>query len=303
MSGEKIVRVGSRDSALAVEQTRLVIETITHSHPEVRVELVTMKTVGDLNFRPFEELNKDAGNPKRLFIKELEQALLDGRIDLAVHSLKDMPAERPDDPLPILAFFKRGDPRDALVLARSAKNKSLESFGFTIGSSSARRRVQLAGLMPGCAVRSVRGNVLTRLKKLDEGRDYSALVLAAAGLKRLGQEHRISRIFEPEEMIPAAGQGVLVCQGLRGKGYGYLDAVNDPDSQDCAGAERAFVARLESGCTLPTAAYAELRGMELRLMALYADEKRGIYRKGTLSGNRKEAVKLGESLAENLIAD
>ncbi|MDR2523353.1 MAG: hydroxymethylbilane synthase [Synergistaceae bacterium] len=299
MSGKKIIRVGSRDSALAVGQTQLVTRAIMRFHPEIQTELVTMKTAGDLNLRPFEELNKDAtGNPKELFVKELEQALLDGRIDLAVHSLKDMPAERPNDPLSVLAFFERGDPRDALVLPLK---KNDDSQNFTIGCSSARRRAQLTPLIPDCAVLPVRGNVLTRLKKLDEGGEYSALILAAAGLKRLGLGHRISRIFEPEEMIPAAGQGTLACQGLRGGDYGYLDAVNDLDSQYRARAERAFVARLGSGCTLPVAAYAELRGTELRLMALYADEERGIYRKGTLSGSREDAVKLGENLAENLL--
>jgi hydroxymethylbilane synthase len=166
-----------------------------------------------------------------------------------------------------------------------------------IGCSSARRRVQLARLMPG-HVRSIRGNILTRLQKLDEGQ-YSFIVLAAAGLRRLGLESRISRIFGPEEMVPAAGQGSLACQGRRGD-CDFIEAVNDPDTEDCARAERAFVARLDGGCTLPVAAYARVRGTEMNLLGFYADEAKGLYRTGALSGGREDALKLGETLALRL---
>jgi hydroxymethylbilane synthase len=164
--------------------------------------------------------------------------------------------------------------------------------------------------MPGCPVSPIRGNVLTRLKKLDEGGEYASLVLAAAGLRRLGLDARVSRIFKPEEMIPAAGQGIIACQGLRPQGLGpwtryknqgLIEFLNDRDAWDCAKAERAFIERLDSGCALPVAAYAEVTGTELRLMGLYANEERDIYRTGNISGDRKNAAKLGEALAERLM--
>jgi hydroxymethylbilane synthase len=295
------IRVGSRDSALAVKQARLVIDAMARSHPGLDIELVTMKTTGDLDQSPFGEIDKNPFGAKGLFVKELERALLDGKIDLAVHSLKDMPIKsiQPDNPLPILAFFERGDPRDALVLPLgSAENKE-----GGVGCSSARRRIQLEKLMPGYPVRPIRGNVLTRLKKLDEGEGdvYSSLVLAAAGLIRLGLETRINKFFATDEIIPAAGQGILACQGRgHSSDYWFLDSVNDPDSEDCAKCETAFVDRLGGGCSLPTAAYAKASGTEISLIGLYVDEARGVYRKGSLSGDRKDAAKLGETLAARL---
>jgi len=293
---KKIVRVGSRESVLAVAQTRIVVDSIALARPDIEVESVTMKTTGDLNQAPFDRLREPQvrGGAKGLFVKELEQALLDGKIDLAVHSLKDMPMEQ-DERLPLVAFCKRGDPRDALVLPR---DRDVPDEG-TAGCSSARRRVQLQKIMPDRNVEPIRGNVLTRLKKLDEGR-YAFLILAAAGLLRLGLEARIFRYFDIDEMIPAAGQGILVCQGRSDGDYGFLDALRDPEATDCAGAERAFVRLLGGGCTLPVAALAEVRGTELNLTGLYVDEERGIYRKGTLSGDRKDAVALGETLALRL---
>ena len=296
------IRVGSRDSVLAVKQTKLVIDAIARSHQGLDIELVTMKTAGDLNQSPFDEINKVNKNPfgaKGLFVSELERALLEGRLDLAVHSLKDMPAKssQPGYPLPILAYFRRGDPCDALVLPLGNKNTQEGN----IGCSSARRRVQLERLMPSRTVRPIRGNVLTRLKKLDEEGEYASLVLAAAGLIRLGLESRIHKIFSPDEIIPAAGQGILAVQGRQGLAdYSFLDSVNDPDSEDCAKSEMAFVERLGGGCSLPVAAYAEAHGTELGLVGLYVDEAREIYRKGRISGDRQDAVKLGEALAAQL---
>jgi hydroxymethylbilane synthase len=306
----KSIRVGSRDSVLAVKQTQLVMDALASAYPGRPIELVTMKTAGDLNLRPFDQLGQSEAasrfkasrfeasrfGAKGLFVKELEQALLDGRIDVAVHSLKDMPMEQ-DPRLPIRAFFKRGDPRDALIAPSGVSPSGRVDGEGDIGCSSARRRVQLARLMPGRA-RSIRGNVLTRLKKLDEGQ-YEFLVLAAVGLRRLGLDSRISRIFTPEEMIPAAGQGSLACQGREEDG-GFIEAVNDLDTEIRARAERAFVARLGGGCTLPVASYARVRGTEMNIMGLYVDESQGLYRTGSLSGDREDAVKLGETLALRL---
>jgi hydroxymethylbilane synthase len=291
----RIVRIGSRESVLAVAQARLIVDAIMRSHPEIEVELVTMKTSGDLNQTPFDRLRtpQDRFGAKGLFVKELEQALLDGKIDLAVHSLKDMPMEQ-DERLPLVAFCGRGDPYDALVLPLGRMTPGEGA----VGCSSARRRVQLEKMMPNRRVESVRGNVLTRLKKLDDGQ-YAFLVLAAVGLRRLKLDARISRLFTADEILPAAGQGILTCQGRNDERYEFLDALRDPDATDCALAERAFVRALGGGCTLPVAALAEVLGGELRLTGLYVDELRGIYRRGTLSGDRKD-TRLGEVLALKL---
>lgn len=194
----KTIRVGSRESRLAVVQSELVMDAIRAAHPEVGLELVTMKTTGDKILD--RTLDKVGG--KGLFVKELDAALLDGRVDLTVHSCKDLPMEE-DPRIPLAGFSRREDPRDVLVLPQGAEELDPSR---PIGCASARRAVQLRALFPGVAVAPVRGNVLTRLRKLDEGQ-FSALVLAAAGLKRLGLEERITRYFTVEELLPAAGQG------------------------------------------------------------------------------------------------
>ncbi|RHT45864.1 hydroxymethylbilane synthase, partial [Butyricicoccus sp. AM29-23AC] len=191
-----MIKVGSRDSRLAVVQAEEVMRRLGEC------ELVTMKTTGDKILD--RTLDKVGG--KGLFVKELDRALAAGEVDLTVHSLKDVPMEQPDG-LPLIAFPKRADARDALVLPENG-NWDREK---PIGCSSARRRVQLSRLFPGIEVKPVRGNVQTRLRRLDSG-EYGALVLAAAGLHRLGLENRISRYFSPEEMLPAAGQGILAVQ-------------------------------------------------------------------------------------------
>ncbi len=292
------VRIGSRKSLLAVAQTRLVMDAIRSEHPDLELELVAMQTTGDVNMKPFSEVSDPFGI-KGLFTRELEEALLRGDIDLAVHSLKDLPMKQ-DDRLPLVAFSRRGDPRDALLLPRDGEGRVVPDGGGPIGCSSARRRLQLAALFPGRTVEPVRGNVQTRLRKLDDG-PFSMLVLAAAGLRRLGLEERIDRLFSPEEMLPAAGQGILACQGRAGEDYAYLDAVRDRDAEDCASAERSFVAALGGGCALPVAAYAVVEGECLRLSGFYADEALGIRRKGGLSGSRTEAVRLGRELAARLM--
>lgn len=207
--GMKTIRVGSRESRLAVVQSELVMDAIRAAHPEVELELVTMKTTGDKILD--RTLDKVGG--KGLFVKELDAALLDGRVDLTIHSCKDLPMEE-DPRIPLAGFSRREDPRDALVLPQGAEELDPSR---PIGCASARRAVQLRALFPGVAVAPVRGNVLTRLRKLDEGQ-FSALVLAAAGLKRLGLEARITRYFTVEELLPAAGQGILALQTRAGGG-------------------------------------------------------------------------------------
>lgn len=291
---QKKIRIGSRDSRLAVTQSELVMALIQRAYPELELELVTMKTTGDLILD--QSLDKIGG--KGLFVKELDQALLDGRIDLAVHSLKDMPMETPEE-LPLVAFSKREDPRDVLVLPKGVSTLQQEQL---IGSSSARRVLQLAHLYPRNPVAGVRGNVLTRLEKLDRG-DFGALVLAAAGLKRLDLEGRISRFLEPSEMIPAAGQGILVVQGRAGENYDFLDVVKDAQAESEALAERAFVAALDGGCSSPIAAFAETEGEEIRLSGYYSEEESGRTVSGIISGAREHGIALANKLALQLLAE
>lgn len=284
----RTIKIGSRDSKLAVIQSELVMELIRRNHPELKLELITMKTTGDLILD--RSLDKVGG--KGLFVKELDQALRDGKIDFAVHSLKDMPMETAED-LPLLAFSKREDPRDALILPEDSVEIDLRK---PIGSSSARRNLQLKKIFTETEVSGVRGNVITRLSKLDRG-DYGALVLAAAGLNRLGLDNRISRIFEPSEMIPAAGQGILAIQGRAGEDYDYLNCVNDEKAAIEALTERAFVRTLDGGCSSPIAAFAQAEEDEVKLIGLYYNEDEANYITGEISGPRENGEALGRKLA------
>ncbi len=284
----RTIKIGSRDSKLAVIQSELVMELIRRNHPELKLELITMKTTGDLILD--RSLDKVGG--KGLFVKELDQALRDRKIDFAVHSLKDMPMETAED-LPLLAFSKREDPRDALILPEDSVEIDLRK---PIGSSSARRNLQLKKIFTETEVSGVRGNVITRLSKLDRG-DYGALVLAAAGLNRLGLDNRISRIFEPSEMIPAAGQGILAIQGRAGENYDYLNCVNDEKAAIEALTERAFVRTLDGGCSSPIAAFAQAEEDEVKLIGLYYNEDEANYITGEISGPRENGEALGRKLA------
>lgn len=300
---KRTVRIGSRESRLAVIQSRLVMELIERSHPEITTELVTMKTTGDIILD--KTLDKIGG--KGLFVKELDKALLAGEIDVSVHSLKDMPMEVSKE-LPILAFSQRENPADALVLPEKADFLDL---GLPIGSSSQRRNLQLGEIYPGCQTKSVRGNVLTRLSKLDSG-EYGALVLAYAGLSRLGLAHRIRRVFRPQEMIPAAGQGILAVQGRAGEDYSFLEGVNHEGARAEALAERAFVRFLDGGCSSPIGAFAEALGTEIHIRGLYFYETEeaprkgerkgpgGIWRTGEIAGPREKGQSLAEELAKRL---
>lgn len=285
------IKIGSRESALAVIQSRMVMDAIARTVPDAELELVTMKTTGD---RILDKTLDQIGG-KGLFVKELDQALRDGRADFTVHSLKDMPMEVPWD-LPLAAFSRREDPRDVLVLPEGITELDPEK---PIGCSSRRRQLQLKALFPDMDIRPVRGNVQTRLKKLQDG-EFSALVLAAAGLKRLHLEGRISRYFAPEEMLPAAGQGILAVQTRQGMDTACLDGIHDPNAACCALAERAFVRALDGGCSSPVAAYAVAEGETLTLTGLYVSPDETVVRKGSLSGSRTAAETLGETLADKL---
>ena len=202
------------------------------------------------------------------------------------------------DGLPLLGFSKREDPRDALILPEGAEQID---FSKPIGCASNRRIVQLKRLFPEARFAPIRGNIQTRLRKLDEGQ-YSATVLAAAGLKRAGLEGRISRIFSTEEMLPAAGQGVLAVQGRADADYAYQNGFFDADSRDTSLCERAFVAALDGGCTAPTAAFAEILpdGESILLTGLFFDETAGTMIRRQAAGLRTDAVRLGTELASEV---
>lgn len=288
---KKKIRIGSRDSKLAVIQAEIIGNGILQAHQEYEVELITMKTTGDKILD--RSLDKIGG--KGLFVKELDKALLEGRVDICVHSLKDLPMEISPE-IPLVGFSRREDPRDVLLLKNGAK----ETIGSgIIGTSSNRRKIQLRKLYPEATFKGIRGNVQTRLKKLEE-EDYTATVLARAGLVRLGMEHVIKRTFSVEEMIPAAGQGILVVQGRRGEDYSYLEEIQSQTSAYMARAERAFVAGLDGGCSSPIAAYASVQGNEMKLRGLYAVDGESEYRTGEIIGSVEQAQKLGEQLAREL---
>ena len=280
------IRVGSRESRLAVIQAELLMAAVRTAHPEIGLELVTMKTTGDKIL----DRTLDQVGGKGLFVKELDAALRDARVDVTVHSCKDLPMEE-DPALPLVAFSRREDPRDALVLPEGVKELD---FSKPIGCASLRRKMQLEKLYPMARIAPVRGNVQTRLRKLDEGQ-YAALVLAGAGLKRLGLEGRIARYFSAGEILPAAGQGILAAQMRAGEDASFLDAFSDREGTACALAERAFVRELEGGCSSPVAAFATVSGdtMTLTGMNVFGE-------KDTITGAVGEAVQLGIALARRL---
>lgn len=282
--------IGSRESRLAVIQSEMVMEYLKKECPQKEIRLLTMKTTGDKILD--RTLDKVGG--KGLFVKELDKALMEKRSDLSVHSLKDMPMEVPEE-LPIVAFSKREDPRDVLVLPEGADNLDLSK---PIGCSSQRRILQLQQMYPEATFKSIRGNVLTRLNKLDGG-EYSGLILAAAGLKRLGLEERISRYYEPDEVIPAAGQGILAVQGRQGEDYSYMERFADREGTIAALCERAFVRYLDGGCSSPVAAHAVIEGGEIFLRGLYYQESTGKHKIGTMRGSVKDPETLGVNLAKN----
>jgi hydroxymethylbilane synthase len=283
------------------------MDPIARAYPELRLHLITMKTFGDLHPElPLGQPDSSQKLPppsfgKALFTGALEQALADGEIDLCVHSLKDM-AEKTPEMLPIVGFSKRGDPRDILVLPNGQFFRGFDRLdpALPVGSSSPRRRLQFQALAPGIITAPIRGNVPTRLSKMDEGQ-YGALIIAAAGLERLGIRDRQTHLFSVQEMIPAAGQGVLAVQGRRGENYDFLDAVQDPVSAEEAAAERIFIRTLDCGCGSPAAVYAKIDRQEIRIIALYAADINSPPFRDEISGEQEEGPRLAEKLARRLL--
>lgn len=288
----KIV-IGSRDSKLAVVQAQMVMRFLENAHPNVDVSLATFKTTGDKIL----DRRLDEVGGKGLFVKELDAALRARECDYTVHSCKDLPMEVPDD-LPLVCFSAREDSRDVLVFPQGA---SEPDWSLPIGTSSRRREIQVRALFPQATFASVRGNLQTRLRKLDEG-GYGALVLAAAGLKRMGLAERIGRYLSVDEMIPSAGQGVLAVQGRFDAESALFDGFANTSSATCVEAERAFVAQLDGGCSSPIAAHAQLSDGIVKLTGLYYDEKTRRARRGHVEGAEEDAVAMAHDLAKRLRA-
>jgi len=275
----RVIKVGSRDSKLAVIQAQILIDTVKRSYPNFNFKIITVKTTGDLIL------------DKNSFTKELEQALANGDIDIAVHSYKDMHYDETIN-LPVVALSAREAPFDALVLPEGVDMLDTTK---PVGCSSLRRIIQFKQLFDGITTAPVRGNVPTRLAKLDNG-EYAALILAQAGLNRLSLQRRVSRVFTVDEMIPSASQGILAVQGRVGEDYSFLDAFHSRESAIVSKAERQFLKTLHGGCASPVAAYAQLHNNEMLLAGMYVDEN-GNVTKGKLSGDIDEPELLGETLA------
>jgi hydroxymethylbilane synthase len=282
--------IGSRESRLAVVQAELVRDSLSAIHPDMTFEIKTYKTTGDVIL----DRTLDQVGGKGLFTKELEAALLRGEVDLLVHSFKDVPMEV-DACIPIVGVTAREDERDVLILPEGIETWNRAK---PVGCSSKRRTLQLMRLHPDCMVSPVRGNVLTRLNRLDKG-EFGALVLAAAGLKRLGMEYRITSYFSAEDMLPAACQGVLALQAKADFDRTLLKGVHHEDTYFTCLAERGFVRTLNGGCSSPVAAHAVLEGKKLVLTGLYVGDHNELHTK-TVSGEPEQAEELGISLAKNM---
>ncbi len=288
--------IGTRSSKLALWQADYVMDCLQKKYPELHVEKKLMTTKGDKILDA--PLAKIGG--KGLFTKELEQDMLAGGIDIAVHSLKDMPTEVPDG-LIITAITKRYDPGDAFV---SNKVKSLAELpqGAVVGTSSLRRKAQLLHARPDLVVKDLRGNVNTRLRKLDAG-EYDAAVLAVAGLKRLGFGDRITEVLPKSMILPAVGQGALAIEAREddAETRELVTFLNDEATVACAKAERAFLARVEGGCQVPVGVYAtpEDSGLHVEAVIASLDGKR-LYR-DHVSGQVKDAETIGTQLADKLL--
>ncbi len=288
------IKIGTRKSKLALWQANYVADILRRHGYDV--ELVKITTKGDKILDV--PLAKIGG--KGLFVKEIEEAMLRGEIDIAVHSLKDVPTYFPEG-LGIIAVSDREDPRDAFLSIRYEDISSMDS-GSVVGTSSLRRKAQLRLIVPQVQTKDLRGNVDTRLRKLEEGQ-YDAIILAYAGLKRLGLENKVKKVFSPQEMIPAVCQGFLGIEG-RLDDKNIIEAVavlNNEESQKRATAERSFLATLEGGCQVPIAAYSEIKDGILELVGFISDLEGKRVFKDKISGNPEEAEMLGKSLAEKLL--
>ncbi len=297
MNSPKKLVIASRESALAMWQARFIQSRLKALYPDTQVEILGMTTTGDQILDS--PLARIGG--KGLFVKELEVALEEGRADLAVHSMKDVPMNLPQGFM-LAATGEREDPRDAFV---SNHYKTLEELphGSVVGTSSLRRQSQLMARFPHLNIESLRGNLQTRLRKLDEGQ-YAAIILAAAGLKRLGLESRIAGLIDPKDSIPAVGQGALgieICSG-RDDLLQVLAPLNHADTEACVLAERAMSRALAGSCTVPLGAYATISNGVLGITGFVASVDGKAMVRAEVSGKPDQAEAIGQQLAAALVA-
>lgn len=290
-----MIKIGTRQSALALWQAQHIKDELIKLYPSCQVELVYFNTKGD---KILEKSLAEIGG-KGLFTAELEAAMYSGNIDIAVHSLKDMPTDLPEG-LVLGAISKRETPHDALI---SPIYKTLENLpkGAKVGTSSLRRQAQLLHIRPDLDIHVLRGNVQTRLRKLEE-EHFDAIVLAQAGLKRLGLEACITQVFEPEEMLPAVGQGALAieCRSDDTEMLAMLEPINHMPTRYAVEGERSFLRQLQGGCQVPMGVYGTIENNQLNLKALIASlDGKKVY-EGSMTGPQVKADMLGRNLAKAL---
>ncbi|WP_108652526.1 hydroxymethylbilane synthase [Dongshaea marina] len=291
------LKIATRQSKLALWQAEFVKQQLELHHPHLQVELVPMLTRGDKILDT--PLAKIGG--KGLFLKELEQAILELRADIAVHSMKDVPMALPEG-LCLATICERADPRDAFVCS-GYQNLAELPAGSVVGTSSLRRQAQIKAHYPELEIRDLRGNVNTRLAKLDQG-EYDAIILAAAGLQRLELDERIASFIEPEQILPANGQGAvgIECRQDDEQVLKLLSVLEHAPSRICVTAERAFNGRLNGGCQVPIGAFAELTGSHLKLRGLVGAVDGSRVLEAQVEGGSEQAESLGTKLAEELLS-
>jgi hydroxymethylbilane synthase len=302
MTKRKIV-IATRGSKLALWQAEWIKSQLKEIDPEFEIELNKIKTTGD---KILDVPLAQVGG-KGLFVKEIEEAMLRGEADLAVHSMKDVPTELPDG-LHLSTITKREDPRDAFITAAVSGEKKIKSFldlpkGATVGTSSLRRICQLLNKRPDLKITQLRGNVDTRLRKLDEG-EFDAIILATAGVKRLGHEDRITEKMPVDISLPAIGQGAVGIECRKDDEFtnNLLKKLDHEETSICVRAERAFLKKLEGGCQVPIAAYAQLIDGKVVMNGLVGSVDGKTLIKDSIEGRPEEAESLGTALAEKLLA-
>ncbi|MDD2738511.1 MAG: hydroxymethylbilane synthase [Methylomonas lenta] len=293
----KTIRIATRQSPLALWQAEHVAARLQQAFPGLKTELVTMVTRGDKILDA--PLAKVGG--KGLFVKELEQGMLDGVADIAVHSMKDVPVEFPEG-LHLAVILDREDPTDAFVSNRYSSLAELPSNA-RIGTSSLRRQCQIKERFPQAEILSLRGNVNTRLAKLDAG-EYDAIILASAGLKRLGMGARITASLSPEESLPAMGQGAIgiECRINDADVHEYLKVLHDETTTIRVRAERAMNERLNGGCQVPIAGFAEIQGDRLFMRGLVGSPDGSVLYRAKADSSLEQAEQLGQAIADDLLA-
>lgn len=296
IENKKIV-LGTRGSKLAIWQAEWIKKKLENAHKGITVELNKIKTTGD---KILDVPLAQVGG-KGLFVKEIEEAMLRGEIDIAVHSMKDVPTEFPEG-LHLAVICEREDPRDALISSEFSSLTDLPR-GARVGTSSLRRSCQLLSIRPDLNILSLRGNLDTRLRKLEEGQ-FDAIILAAAGVKRLGWQDRITEYLSTDISLPAIGQGAIgiECRRDDTEIHRIIETLNHNKSNICVSSERACLKKLEGGCQVPIAAHAELNGEKLIIRGLVGSLDGKTIIKSTIEGKSTDADSIGTTLAEALLA-